>query len=337
VTVAGERTDRGGVEGIGGRGVTDVRRLGHLVAAALIGAAMAPAPALAEAAGSPPDWSLLVVTAGPHGASHVRLTNQVTGRQTGAEPMLIADLGATRRPGQPSSAFGVGLQLDSGPDQLNVAGPLGHQHVALASSGPGQITLGADGQAGNLVAGERLAWLFILSGGSITHSHMGAVARSGALRVQRIYGGGAQGIFLADGRDAGPALDAGVADAGLSTHTATGSAGVVGSLVIFNFAQNAGVDVASWTAPDKTSGSVSWDAIPGGGCGSGDPAFAGGAGQWQWTWKGASQQQGELGLAVWAPVGAYWRAFRTAPGGNGGFCVPPVGIPVAHAATLLGH
>ncbi|MGN6475089.1 MAG: hypothetical protein ACTHK4_15760, partial [Mycobacteriales bacterium] len=195
----------------------------------------------------------------------------------------------------------------------------------------GAVSFGSSGQFGNFAPGETLAELFLFAGGSLTRTHLDAVASSGSLTVNRVYGTGATALYVADDQDAGLALDADVASAGSSSHGLTTTTGLAGSLIDFDDSQAAAVDTASWTAPDRSSGSIDNLMTPTSGCGIGEPAFAGGPGHWTWSWKGASQQLGELGVAAWAPIGSYWHRFRT-PAGGTGVCLPPVFVPVAHSS-----
>jgi hypothetical protein len=129
---------------------------------------------------------VLLVTAGSRGASDVNLFRQLGARQTSSSSMLVGELDAEQRPHQPRFAFGAGVQFDGGRDQIDFAGPFGHRQLVIGSASSDEVLFNSTGQVGNLAAGEQLAELFILAGGTMARPSLDAVAGRGRLDVRHV-------------------------------------------------------------------------------------------------------------------------------------------------------
>ncbi|MGN6472940.1 MAG: hypothetical protein ACTHK4_04715, partial [Mycobacteriales bacterium] len=174
-----------------------------VITGVLLAAALAPGQSIASTHAPQRNWALMLVTAGRHGAADVRLSGDANGVQPGAQPLVVGVLFADQRPHHPRIVVSLMVQNGGGPDQVRSAGPLGHQQFILRPGAAGAVSFGSSGQFGNFAPGETLAELFVFAGGSLTRTHLDAVASSGRLTVKRVYGTGATALYVADDQDAG--------------------------------------------------------------------------------------------------------------------------------------
>ncbi|HVT22941.1 MAG TPA: hypothetical protein VHE57_16305 [Mycobacteriales bacterium] len=271
----------------------------------MLAAAVVPASASATPRPAHFDWTLMVVTAGPHGASNVRYTDKMFGHGSG-RPGVVGDVTAVYNPqdqNRPyrscSIVWGAGGSRRSTFD-MRRHGPIAH-----------------------LAPGERLAELMFFAGSEIERAHLDAKAGSGSVRVTRVFGSGARGIAVHDGT---PSAFGSAPGASYDTIARRGIAGGFVSAQLF---EDLAVDRATWTAPDGSSGAFTNGGLPVNGCPSPWASdFAGAAGHWSWSWIGLAQVQGGGAVAGWAPVGRYWPLLRPAPAGPLGIDLPPASITV---------
>ncbi|HWC34334.1 MAG TPA: hypothetical protein VG650_05840 [Mycobacteriales bacterium] len=273
---------------------------------ALLLAALMPASSSAAQPAARIDWALLVVTAGPDGASHVTLTDEISGRGA-ASAVMFGALNAEYNPQDQQRPF------------LSCA-------IVLGGGGGGPSTkadLRQSGPIARLAPGERLAILLFFTGMDITRARQGATAASGSVRVLRVYGAGSRGISVKDGTPAPLGTEPGASyDANVQT-------GIAGGFVTASLAEDLAVDRATWTAPDGSTGSFVNGGLPVNGCRSPWAApFTGSKGHWRWSWIGLSQSQRGGPVAAWAPIGPYWHLFRGAVAGPTGIDLPPASIRI---------
>lgn len=276
-----------------------------LVIAVLLAGTAVPATAVATPRIAPFDWTLMVVTAGPHGASNVKWIDEIVGHGNG-HPGVLGDVTSLYNP------------TDQNHPYLSCS-------VVFGTGGSPTFTTHAQsrGPIRHLAPGERLAETMFYAQGQDERARQSAVAGSGSVRVLRARGTGAQGIFVKDGTPAPFG-----SEPGASYDTITRS-GIAGGFVNASLAEDLAVDRATWTAPDGSSGAFTNGGLPVNGCPSPwSSNFAGGSGHWNWSWIGLSQSQGGGAVAGWAPVGRYWQLFRPAPGGPLGITPPPMSISV---------
>ncbi|HET9876166.1 MAG TPA: hypothetical protein VFQ37_10420, partial [Mycobacterium sp.] len=152
-----------------------------LLAAALLVALGVPGSSV-SARSSGINWALMVVTAGPHGASDVQFTAEVSGPGNG-EQVIMGDLNAEYNPSNQDHPY-ISCSI-----LIPVGGALS-THLEMQQSGP----------IARLVPGQRLAVLMFFADGEVRHVRFNAVARSGRVDVLRTYGEGARGIYVKDGR-----------------------------------------------------------------------------------------------------------------------------------------
>jgi hypothetical protein len=262
-----------------------------LLVSALLGAMLWPATSAAAPDAASGRWMMMIVTAGRHGATDVKWRFELRGHLgPGTQMFGVAEANYRPRANTPNVSCALVL-----------GGPDGDPSTKFAWHNSGPID--------RLEPGQRLAEVAFYVGSTVMSHRLDAVARTGSVKVQRVYGSGVRGIFLAPGPLAST-RDVGV----VAAH------GLVGGFATSRISPTT-VGAASWTASDGTSESFVNDGLKTRGCsGAWNPAFAGAAGNWQFSWKGVGPGGGPV--AAWASLGRYWPLFRGSEGG-----VVPVDIP----------
>lgn len=238
------------------------------------------------------DWFLVILTAGPSGATDFEARYSTSGRLTG-EPMVFggAISDGESAGGGVSGSFGPGLRV-------GLAGAASLTIDILPAGGAGTIRSSHTTFGDEMKPGERIFSLSFVSGTLRRASTVAVKAASGSIATEVISGRGSKAILLLDTKD-GVAAEGAVAGAALSASYPVDSPGLVGGF------SSCLACVAEWSSPDGRSGlnqRGSW-------------AFAGPAGRWQLSWSGVSNPDPALAtVGGYAPIGEYWKYFPFGPG-----------------------
>lgn len=238
------------------------------------------------------DWFLVILTAGPNGATDFEATYSTSGRLTG-DPMVFggAISDGESAGGGVSGSFGPGLRV-------GLAGAASLEIDILPAGGTGTIQSVHTTFGDEMKPGERIFSLSFVSGTVSRASTVAIKTGSGSITAETIPGKGAKAILLLETSE-GLAVEGAVAGAAVSASFPVNSPGLVGGFT------SCLACLAEWTSPDGRSGvnqTGSW-------------AFGGPAGRWQLSWSGVSNPG--LALATvggYAPIGEYWKHFPFGPG-----------------------
>lgn len=238
------------------------------------------------------DWFLVILTAGPQGATDFEARYSTSGRFTG-EPLVIggAISDGESAGGGVSGSFGPGLRV-------GLAGAASLSIDILPQGGAGTIQSSHVTFGDEMKPGEKLFSLSFMSGTLSRASSVAIKTASGSITAEVIPGKGSKAVLLLETAE-GLAAEVAAAGAAVSASYPVDSPGLVGGFT------SCLACVAEWSSPDGRTGLNQ----------TGSSTFSGPAGRWQLTWTGLSNPDVALAtVGGYAPIGEYWKHFPFGPG-----------------------
>lgn len=234
------------------------------------------------------DWFVVMVTAGPQGATDVEVSYRTNGRTTG-EPMVwgsaIADEDSAG--GGVSSIGGLALRAGvAGAAQLK---------IDIVPPGRGGTLQGSNMMfAPRIEPGQRVTTVFFISGALVRPTPLVTKVGSGSIDAEITSGRGSRAILLLDTKD-GAAVEAAVAGGAAGSRYPVDSPGLFGGFTPCTTC------LGEWKSPDGRSGDNQ----------TGQDVFAGPPGRWQLKWGGVTRASTSWAtVGGYAPIGEYWRYFN---------------------------
>lgn len=237
------------------------------------------------------DWFLVIVTAGPEGATDYDATWRVSGRTTGA-PMVhgIAFSDGEWAGGAVSADLTGGVRV-------GVSGAADFSMDVVPRWGPGTF------QSGHRLFGDRIepgksVYALSFTSGTIGRiDSLVATANGGSVSTEIHVGSGSAAIMLLENKD-GLAAEFGVGAAAVATSYEIDSPGLVGGF------STCFTCLGEWTSPDGRSGVNQ----------TGGADFSGPAGRWRLSWNGLTHPgSGWATVGGYAPIGNHWKHFPFSP------------------------
>lgn len=239
------------------------------------------------------DWFVVVLTAGPGGASGIEAGFSTRGRTTGETIVLGMGVGnGDTTIGRVSSSIEGGVRVGSG-------GALPHHEIELTPS------IGDDGlyRSANTVSsdflgrGKQLAFVVFASGTLSRSGSVNTKVKAGSVTAKMFTGTGARGLLLLDNSE-GVAAEAAAAGAGVAVSKRFKSPGLFGGFSACSACR------ADWEAPDGRVGDSQ----------SGASLFAGPSGEWALNWSGLTAVEPDRAtIGGYAPIGEHSKHFKFAP------------------------
>lgn len=244
-----------------------VRALAIAIAVAL---AVGSLPARAEEAR--PNWLAVKVVTGPDAAAYVRVGVHVKVQGDGTGPILRGFANAAYEPRLQVARVG------REPLAITTTSELGSTSITIVPQSDGAFEMWISSYR-YLYRDEVDLTAFFVANASYTLLEHTTTVLDGSATVSATQGSGADDITMAAPGDHGVAVGVGSDALGLSTHSASPEAGIVGAVE------------GSWDAPDGRHG---------------HDVFAGPAGDWSWTTLGWA----EPWVGAYAPIGEDWVLLR---------------------------